>query len=144
MPEALESAVWVGVPNSAPKDIPSDQVIKFAYERLETNALIGRKAGVRLVDSVYAFTALAVGDQEKVKQVITHFAQSRKVTPSAPRWRLLDETSAAQLQFISDHFWTQKTGHRNQYELGRFWEEEESSQKDESEEDSLLDELDEE
>mgnify|MGYP000088388029 CR=1 FL=1 len=142
MPMALESAVWVGVPNSAPKEIAADQLKEVVYKRLEESAAIGRKAGVRLVDSVYAFTALALGDDTQVKKVITDFAQSRKQTPPAKAWRLLDETSAAQLQFLSDRYWTKDKGHRNQLELGRFWAPEPETPADED--DSLLDGLDEE
>lgn len=147
MPQALEAAVWVGVPNSAPKEIPADQLKDEVYKRLDESAGLGRSAGVRLVDSVYAFTALALGDQDKVKHVIADFAKSRRETPSSPRWRLLDETSAAQLLFISDQLWTSKTGHRTQGELGQFWEEapKVSAQEDTSSDgDSLLDALDEE
>ena len=142
MPQALEAAVWIGVPNSAPKEISQDKLNEVVYQKMEESAAIGRKAGVRLVDSVYAYTALAIGDRKRVKKVISDFAQSRLAVPSSPQWRLLDETSAAQLQFISDQFWTEAKGHRSQLELGQFWEEE--NKESVEEEDSLLDELDEE
>ena len=96
-----------------------------------------------MVDSVYAFTALALGDDERVKKVISDFAQSRNQTPSAKSWRLLDETSAAQLRFLSDRYWTKDRGHRNQLELGRFWTPE-PEEENNDEEDSLLEGLDEE
>ena len=144
MPKALESAVWVGVPNSAPKDIPAEQLQTVVYKRLEESAAIGRKAGVRLVDSVYAFTALALGDDAQVKKVISDFAQSRNQIPPAKAWRLLDETSAAQLRFLSDRYWTKDRGHRNQLELGQFWAPESEDKVDDEDEDSLLDGLDEE
>ena len=147
MPQALESAVWVGVPNSAPEEIAADRLTEEVYKRLDESALIGRKAGVRLVDSVYAFTALALGDEAKVKAVISEFVISRKKVPSASRWRLLDETSAAQLLFISDQLWSHHTGHRTQVEFGQFWDEEpqgEPSDSEEGESESLLDALDEE
>ncbi len=146
MPQALETAVWAGVPNSAPSEIPADQLQSEIYKRMEANAQIGRRAGVRLVDSVYAFTALSLGDEERVKQVITDFARSRKEVKPNPKWRLFDETSAAQLLFISDQLWTQTKGHRTQQDLGVFWSEDsgEDTGENAEDEDSLLDALDEE
>ena len=126
LPRALEAAVWLVIPGSGPEGVTgSDEVRARAYAQLVASAALGRAAGVRVVDSVFAYAAYAMGDLAKVKAVISEFAASRKAVPPASAWALLDETSFVQLQALSDKLWTEARGHRTPLgELGSFWEEE--------------------
>jgi hypothetical protein len=125
LPRALEAAVWLVIPGSGPEGVTDSDAVKArAYAQLTASAALGRAAGVRVVDSVFAYAAYAMGDLVKVKAVIAEFAASRQQTPPAPAWALLDETSFVQLQALSDKLWTEARGHRTPLgELGAFWEE---------------------
>ena len=140
VPRALEAAIWMVVPGSGPKGSPAE-VQAEAYKVLTQSAQLGREAGVRLVDSIFAYAAQAMGDEAKVRSQITSFVASRKAKASAPRWRLLDETSALQLRALSDVRWTQDRGHRTPVgKFGTFWEEP-KVEPAEAEDDGLLDDL---
>lgn len=143
LPRALEAAVWLVIPGSGPEGVTDSAELKArAYEQLAAAAALGRAAGVRVADSVYAYAAYALGDLERVRAVIAEFAASRKSTPPAAAWALLDETSFAQLEALSDKLWTEARGHRTPSgELGSFWEEEAPAAPEEAGDD-LLDGLD--
>ena len=145
VPKALEAAVWLVVPNSGPKG-SSEEIRAKAYEVFETQARIGHRVGVRLVDSIFAYGAYAVGDLKKVKEVISRHAKEVDETPAHQRWRLLDRTSTYQIQALSDKLWTEAKGHRTPHgELGEFWDVEGSGSASEGEDegdDDLFDDLD--
>lgn len=145
VPKALQAAVWLVLPTTAPKGSSTD-IRKKAYAVLEKQMLIGHKAGVRLADSIYAYAAQAMGDTATVKKIITAHAASFNKKKSNKKWRLLDLTAHMQIQALSDKLWTEAKGHRTPHgELGTFWEDEEkTSSEDQAEDDDLLDDLDDE
>jgi len=143
VPRGIEAAIWMVVPGSGPKGSPAE-VQARSYQVLAESAELGREAGVRLVDSIFAYAAQAMGDEPKVREVISAFAKARAERPAAERWRLLDETSALQLRALSDLIWTREAGHRTPVgQLGQFWVDPEAQSADEGsgEGDSLLDDL---
>lgn len=140
VPRALEAAIWMVVPGSGPKGSAAE-VQAQAYQVLTSSAQLGREAGVRLADSIFAYAAQAMGDEAKVRSQIQSFAASRKDKEPSPRWRLLDETSALQLRALSDIRWTKDRGHRTPVgKFGEFWEEP-KPEPAEVEGDDLLDDL---
>ena len=140
VPKALRAAVWLVVPNSAPFKADTEETKRRAYQVLTAQMEIGRKAGVRLVDSIFAYAAHAIGDQEQVKKIIQGHADSLKNKASHKKWQLLDLTSTLQLEALSDKLWTQAKGHRTPHgELGTFWEEEKVTDSEEGDDDLLED-----
>lgn len=136
----IEAAIWMVVPGSGPQGTPAE-VQKKAYQVLTDNAQLGRDSGVRLVDSIFAYAAQAMGDEAKVREQIKSFAASRSKKQADPRWQLLDEVSALQLRALSDLRWTRDRGHRTPVgKFGQFWEEPKVEPLDQ-EDDHLLDDL---
>jgi hypothetical protein len=131
VPNAVEAAVWVGVPGAAPKGADP-------WGALEVAAALGDAAGVRIARAVQAQAAATVGKEDLVKTAIEQFAASHQEKPAPAQWALLDQLALRQIQALSDRIWTEKIGHRTPIgQLGSFGDNE--TAEDAEDADDLLD-----
>ncbi|MCA9526412.1 MAG: hypothetical protein KC549_08975 [Myxococcales bacterium] len=113
IPAALQAAVWLGVPGSAPEGADP-------WKQLDEAAALGAKAGLRVALAVRAQAADAVGDEARLKEGIRAFVAAG-ATPPPARWRMFDLQAGLNVRYLSDRIWTQATGHRTPPgELGTF------------------------
>ncbi|MEZ4469093.1 MAG: hypothetical protein R3F43_32825 [bacterium] len=113
IPAAIQAAIWVGVPGSAPEGADP-------WKQLDEASAVGAKAGLRVALAVRAQAADAVGDEGKVKEAIRAFVAAG-ATPPPARWRMFDLQAGLTVLHLSDRLWTRATGHRTPPgELGTF------------------------
>lgn len=116
VPKALQAAIWLSIPGSAPEGTGDPWV------QLDNALPMGESAGVRLVFAVDAQAALAAGNTDRVRTTIRRFAELDPGRVSQ-QWRLLDAMAQTQVRSISDLLWTEATGHRTPLSaLGNFWD----------------------
>lgn len=133
VPAALRAAVWTSVPGTLPEG-------EDPWKTLAQSRAMGEKAGVRLASAIAAQATASAGKREELEVIVKAFGASKKATPAAAEWRLIDAIATRQIEAISDRLWTEDKGHRTPFGgLGTF------PQKAEVEEDDgLLDGMDEE
>ncbi len=130
-PEALQAAVWLGVPGATPEG-------EDPWARLAEARAIGGAAGMRIAHVISAQAAWSAGKMDLVREIIHELAVSREQTQPPARFQLVDVTAVAQAEAMSDKIWTKATGHRTPLgEIGTFPTDEEAVE----EEDDLLDSL---
>lgn len=114
VPNAVEAAVWIGIPGASPEGVD-------AWKVLEEAASIGDAAGVRVARAIQAQVASTVGKDEIVKESIKKFAASFAEKPAPSESVLLDRLAYGQIKALSDRIWTEKVGHRTPIgEFGSF------------------------
>ena len=83
---------------------------------------IGEAQGVRLAHVVAAQTAVSLDDSDRLRKILRRFANAKGFKPSKD-YRAIDDASVAQMQIISDRYWTQNQGSRTPVgSLGKFWD----------------------
>lgn len=114
VPQATQAAIWSLLPGAGEgKDIPKafDHAMK-----------IGEAQGVRLAHVVAAQTAVSLDDGDQLRKVLRRFANTKGFQPSKD-YRAIDDASVAQMQIMSDRYWTQNQGSRTPVgSLGKFWD----------------------
>lgn len=136
MPQALQAAIWVGLPGGVPEGVD-------AWAQMKNAAQKGAQSGIRLAMTAYIQALDAAGRTAEVKTAIRAFVEAKKARTGTnwKRWQLLDLQAEQQILALSDRMWTQATGHRTPHgELGTFWDDTAG----EVEGEELLDGLDEE
>ncbi len=123
IPKAIEAAVWLVIPGTAPADMEKDQQQPI-LELLQKSAQIGNQKGLRLAGSIFAVAAYNKGRLDLVKKIITDHSKSLTEVKAVPQYQMLDTTATAQLQALSDKLWTEQTGSRTPHQgLGTFFTE---------------------
>lgn len=137
VPSALQAAVWLVIPGSAPAEMEKDQQ-KPIFDQLQKATEIGNQKGLRIAGAIFANAALSKGNLDLVKSIISKHAESLKQTPSFAAYKLLDQTSTLQIQSISDKIWTSQIGSRTPHqELGTFWVDPSQPKKEDANQDLL-------
>lgn len=116
LPKAIQVAIWVIIPGKKPADVDPLKV-------LDQSMQIGLQQGVRITQVLAAQIYMGLGQTDKVKAIIHRHNEPNTKVPTAPKFRLLEEFTALQLQAISDRLWTKATGKRTPFDaFGTFWD----------------------
>ncbi|MES1161437.1 MAG: hypothetical protein ABUL50_00035 [Rhizobacter sp.] len=114
VPEATHAAIWSLLPGAG-----EGKDIKGAFDHAMK---IGEAQGVRLAHVVAAQTAVSLDDSDRLRKILRRFANAKGFKPSKD-YRAIDDASVAQMQIISDRYWTQNQGSRTPVgSLGKFWD----------------------
>jgi len=114
VPLALQAAIWISVPGKTPANTDPWAV-------LESAAVRGEAAGVRLARAFQVQAASTVGNEAMIEKAIAAHAASLEATPAHQEWRLLDAYATFLIRHESDRIWTRSEGHRTeQGSLGTF------------------------
>ncbi len=115
LPLALRAAVWTMVPGIVPEGVDPWEALSQANQQ-------GIRDGVRLATVVYILAANAHGNNDKIRQAVTHFANAAPVTTVSRRqYAMFDSISYFYVQLASDRLWTEKRGIRTPLgKLGSF------------------------
>jgi hypothetical protein len=132
IPNALQAAIYTGVPGSAPEGIDP-------WAQLEQAAALGDKQGLVVARAIQAQAAAAAGKLPLMRESISRLVQARQRHDAPPALKLLNVIAHRQVEALSDRLWTELTGHRTPNgALGTFWD---IKEPESDEEDSLLDDL---
>ncbi len=116
VPLAIRAAVWNMLPGATPPGADP-------WQSLVQAAKIGRARGVRLSYVVYALSAQTKGDDAHLRDALRMYAADSKNFSVDPKYRIFDAIAQAQIQNISDRYWTEHTGSRTPIgALGTFWD----------------------
>ena len=118
VPNATRAVIWTLLPGA-------DEGKPDPYVTLKQSMQIGEQKGVRLPHALYAVAAQASGDDNKIRDALRAYAESRADDkPVNPDFRLFDAMAGVMIRGISDRYWTENTGVRTgDGGMSTFWDE---------------------
>ncbi len=116
VPDAIQAAIWLSFPGNKPAGIEPLRVLDKAVQT-------GLKQGVRIVQVIAAKIYLGMGNEQRLKAIITENVQTKSTMPVDVNYLFLDKVVTIQLTAISDAMWTEEKGMRTPIGgLGSFWD----------------------
>ena len=118
VPNATRAVIWTLLPGA-------DEGKPDPYVTLKQSMQIGEQKGGRLPHALYAVAAQASGDDNKIRDALRSYAESRgDDKPVNPNFRLFDAMAGVMIRGISDRYWTEHTGVRTVGDgMTTFWDE---------------------
>lgn len=143
--QCLDDEDFWGLPNAAQATLaimmPEDNAVAAdSWQKFEVATSRASQQGVRLAHAMHVVAADTVEDSEQLRFAIRQHAASLGQYPVDPKYQLLDIVATSMTYAISDRLWTEATGARTPVgSLGKFWDDDIGSEKDEIDVVDLLD-----
>lgn len=118
VPNATRAVIWMLLPGAG--DGKPD-----AMQTLRDSMAIGERAGVRLPHAMYAVSAQANGEPNKIRDALrTYGASIAEGKPVNANYRLLNAMAGIMVRNVADRYWTENTGVRMADDGGytHFWD----------------------